>query len=88
MPGRTIDVRGQAYEIQVYCAGKRFWIAAGEYLGEQLRTQGSTAQKAVMAWRKAAEVHAFWREWGARWLRSSPSYVQPRAVWGPISGSS
>jgi hypothetical protein len=58
MPGRTIDVRGQAYEIQVYCAGKRFWIAAGEYLGEQLRTQGSTAQKAVMAWRKAAEVHA------------------------------
>ena len=38
--------------------GKRFWIAAGEYLGEQLRTQGSTAQKAVMAWRKAAEVHA------------------------------
>ena len=55
MPERTIDVRGQAYEIQVYCLAKKFWIAAGEYLGEQLRTRGSTAQKAVMAWRKAAE---------------------------------
>ena len=55
MPERTIDIGGQAYEIQVYCLAKKFWIAAGEHLGEQLRTRGSTAQKAVIAWRKAAE---------------------------------
>ena len=29
MPERTIDVRGQAYEVQVYCVAKSFWIAAG-----------------------------------------------------------
>jgi len=55
MPERTIDIGGKAYVIQVYCLAERFWIAAGGYLGEQLRTRGSTAQKAVMAWRKAAE---------------------------------
>ena len=55
MPERTIDICGRAYEIQVYCLAKRFWVAVGEYLGEQLRTRGSTAGKAVTAWRKAAE---------------------------------
>ena len=55
MPERTIDVCGQAYKIQVYCLAKRFWIAVGDYLGEQLRTRGSTSGQAIMAWRRAAE---------------------------------
>jgi hypothetical protein len=56
MPEPTIDVAGQAYEIQVYRLAEGFWLAIGDYLGEQLRTRGSTARKAVMAWRKAAEL--------------------------------
>ena len=55
MPERTIDVCGEACKIQVYCLAKRFWVAVGEYLGEQLRTRGSTSGKAVIAWRRAAE---------------------------------
>jgi hypothetical protein len=56
MPEFTINVCRQAHKIQVYCLAKSFWIAGGEYLGEQLRTRGSTAGKAVMAWRRAAEL--------------------------------
>ena len=52
----TIEVCGQAHKIQVYCFAKSFWVAAGEYLGQQLRTRGSTAGKAVTAWRRAAEL--------------------------------
>jgi hypothetical protein len=55
MPERLIDVCGQAHKIQVYYLAKRFWVAVGEYLGEQLRTRGSTSGKAIMAWRRAAE---------------------------------
>jgi hypothetical protein len=51
----TIDVCGQAYKVRVYCLAKGFWMAAGNCFDEQLRTRGSTPQKAIAAWRKAAE---------------------------------
>ena len=51
----TIDVCGQVHNIRVYCFANSFWVAAGEHLGKQLRTRGSTAGKAVTAWRRAAE---------------------------------
>lgn len=51
----TIDVCGQVHKIRVYCFANSFWVAAGEHLGKQLRTRGSTAGKAVTAWRRAAE---------------------------------
>jgi hypothetical protein len=62
MPEFTINVCRQAHKIQVYCLAKSFWIAGGEYLGEQLRTRGSTAGKAVMAWRRAAELRESGRD--------------------------
>jgi len=55
MSEHTIDVCGCAYRIQVYRVAKNIWIAAGEYLGEHLRTRGSSAARATSAWRKAAE---------------------------------
>ena len=51
---RTVDVSRQHYAVQVYQYANRVWIADGEFLGDQLRTRGSTAKKAVRAWRKAA----------------------------------
>jgi hypothetical protein len=56
MSEHTIHVCGESHTIQVYCLAKRFWVAVGEYLGEQLKTRGSTAGKAALAWRKAAEL--------------------------------
>jgi hypothetical protein len=43
------------FNIQVYKLAKNVWIAVGEHLGEHLRTRGSSAAKAVSAWRNAAE---------------------------------
>jgi hypothetical protein len=40
--------------VQIYQVAKRVWIADGEALGDQLRARGSTAGKALIAWRKAA----------------------------------
>jgi len=40
--------------VQVYQVAKRVRIADGEALGDQLRVRGSTAGKALIAWRKAA----------------------------------
>jgi len=50
-----IDVCGSACKIQVYRVAKNIWVAAGVYLGEHLRTRGSSAARATLAWRKAAE---------------------------------
>ncbi|HVI12270.1 MAG TPA: hypothetical protein VM822_05310 [Pseudolabrys sp.] len=55
MSEHMIDVCGCACKIQVYRVAKNTWIAAGEYLGEHLRTRGSSAARATLAWRKAAE---------------------------------
>jgi hypothetical protein len=51
---RTVDVSRQHYAVQVYQYANHVSIADGEFLGDQLRTRGSTAKKAVRAWQKAA----------------------------------
>ncbi|MGB7783064.1 MAG: hypothetical protein WCF86_16365, partial [Pseudolabrys sp.] len=55
MSERIIEVSGCACRIQVYQAARNLWIAVGEYLGEHLRTRGSSPARAASAWRKAAE---------------------------------
>ena len=55
MSEHMIDVCGSASKIQVYRVAKNIWIGAGVYLGEHLRTRGSSATRATLAWRKAAE---------------------------------
>jgi len=62
MQQHSIDVSGQYCAVHVYQFAKNVWIADGEFLGDQLRARGSTARKAVSAWRKAAESHCANRE--------------------------
>jgi hypothetical protein len=57
MSQHTVDVSGRHYVVQVYQHANNVWIAAGVFLGDQLRTRGSTAKKAVRAWQKAAVYH-------------------------------
>jgi hypothetical protein len=52
MAERTIDIRGQRYTLLVYEMGKTYWVAAGDYLGDQIRTRGRTEGKAIRAWRR------------------------------------
>jgi hypothetical protein len=47
---RAVDVSGQHYAVQVYQYANHVWIADGKFLGDRLRTRGSTARKAVRAW--------------------------------------
>ena len=54
MTQRSVDVFGQRYALNVYQHADNLWIAVGEFLGQQLRTVGRTAQKAARAWKKAA----------------------------------
>jgi len=54
MRQHTVDVSGRHYAVEVYQHADNVWIAAGEFLGDQLKTRGSTAKKAVRAWQKAA----------------------------------
>lgn len=49
-----INVSNQHCAVQVYQMANHVWIADGEFLGAQLRARGSTAGKAVSAWRRAA----------------------------------
>jgi hypothetical protein len=60
MEQHTIDVTGQQYVVQVFQLANSVWVADGEFLGDQLRTRGSTAGKAVKAWRKAAVEKPCW----------------------------
>jgi hypothetical protein len=41
--------------VQVYKLANNIWIADGELLGDRLRASGTTAGKALRAWRQAAE---------------------------------
>jgi hypothetical protein len=54
MTQHSVEVFGQQYAVHVYQYGDNLWIAAGAFLGHQLRTIGRTVQKAVRAWQKAA----------------------------------
>ena len=57
MSEHMIDVCSCACKIQAYRLAKNIWMAAGEYLGEHLRTRDSSAARATLAWRKAAEFN-------------------------------
>lgn len=65
MPELSIDIHGQRCTIQVYLMAKTVWLAVGEYIGERVRTRGTTALNAVEAWRKAAELKALAANVGA-----------------------
>jgi hypothetical protein len=54
MSRHTVDVSGQRHAVQVYRYAVNLWIADGKVLGQQLRTIGRTAKKAVRAWQNAA----------------------------------
>ena len=54
MEQHTIGTPYSDSVVQVYQVANRVWIADGEALGDQLRVRGSTAGKALIAWRKAA----------------------------------
>jgi hypothetical protein len=54
MSRHTVDVSGQRHAVQVYRYADNLWIADGKVLGQQLRTIGRTAKKAVSAWQNAA----------------------------------
>jgi hypothetical protein len=54
MEQRTVDLLGQRHIVQVFQLFNNVWVADGKFCGERLRTRGSTAGKAVSAWRKAA----------------------------------
>src|SRR4030095_8758773 len=54
MSRHTVDVSGQRHAVQVYRYADNLWIADGKVLGQQLRTFGCTAKKAVSAWQNAA----------------------------------
>ena len=51
---KRVYVFDQRYAVRVYQYADNLWIAVGEFLGQQLRTVGRTAQKAARAWKKAA----------------------------------
>jgi hypothetical protein len=72
MSQHTVDVSGRHYVVQVYQHANNVWIAAGVFLGDQLRTRGSTAKKAVRAWQKAAVYHVTTKDlFGAKLRRSN-----------------
>ena len=58
MEQHTIGAPYSDSVVQVYQVANRVWIADGEALGDQLRVRGSTAGKALIAWRKAAVKRA------------------------------
>jgi hypothetical protein len=51
----TVTVWGQQYEVTVHQKSKAVWIARGDYMGEQIETQGQTQGAAVIRWREAAQ---------------------------------
>ena len=50
----VMEVWGEEYEVRVRQKSKSVWIASGEYMGEHLVSEGSTARSAAAHWREAA----------------------------------
>jgi hypothetical protein len=55
MEKHTVHLSDRCYVVQVYKLANNIWIADGELLGDRLRASGTTAGKALRAWRQAAE---------------------------------
>ena len=57
-----VDVWGKACEVRVHQKSKSAWIASGEYMGQSVVSNGSTAQSAVVGMVSAVtECHRQWR---------------------------
>ena len=55
MEKHQVHLFDRLYAVQVYKLANNVWIADGELLGDRLRASGTTAGKALRAWRQAAE---------------------------------
>jgi hypothetical protein len=55
MEKHQVHLFDRRHVVQVYKLANNVWIADGELLGDRLRASGTTASKALRAWRQAAE---------------------------------
>jgi hypothetical protein len=51
---RTVHVWGKPQQIDVFPKSKTVWIAAADYHGERIETEGPTQDDAVSRWLDAA----------------------------------
>jgi hypothetical protein len=51
---RTINVRDEPQDVQLYRKSKSVWIAAGHYQGRTIEVKGRTSSQALASWREAA----------------------------------
>jgi hypothetical protein len=51
---RTVQVWDKTYKVSVQQKSKSVWVATGDYMGKRLECEGSSANSAPSAWRKAA----------------------------------
>ena len=54
MRKRTVKLHGHHCEISVHREGKHVWIAVGDYLGKEIRTEAESERAAVKRWREKA----------------------------------
>lgn len=50
----VVDVWGKSCGVRACQKSKSVWIASGEYMGQSLVSNGSSAQSAAAHWREAA----------------------------------
>jgi hypothetical protein len=95
MPERTIDVGGQAYEIQVYCLAESFWLAVGDFFGAAQNT-GKHCAKSRNGLAQSCRARAHLREHQRREITRGNHANHPiaaqtkkdRCVYGTGSGPS
>ena len=56
MRKHTVKLHGHHCEISVHREGKHIWLAAGDYLGKEIRVQAESEGTAVKRWREKAST--------------------------------
>jgi hypothetical protein len=56
MRKHTVKLHGHHCEISVHREGKHVWIAVGDYLGKEIRSQAESEGAAVKRWRETAST--------------------------------
>lgn len=51
---RRVRVWGELHKITVYHKSKSVWVAVGDYMGEQIEVEGSSASSAAKLWMETA----------------------------------
>ncbi len=51
---RTVNVRDELQDVQLYRKSKSVWIAVGHYKGRTIEVKGRTSSQALASWREAA----------------------------------